>query len=194
MSGWETRQLVDHAAGGAVLRVVEADLTTMDVDVVVNAANDHLAHGGGVAAALVRAGGPSIQHDSNAWIDEHGPLQPGQAAVTPAGAMPSTYIVHVVGPRYHAGQDNAGLLRQAVHAALQASADVRAAAVALPAISAGIFGYPPADAAAVIARACAEWLAHHPRALQTVWLVGYDGDAAELFAEAVRRLGDDDAG
>lgn len=188
MSTWETRILAEHQSGTTAVRVVEADLTTMEVDVVVNAANERLAHGGGVAAALARAGGPSVQRDSNAWVAEHGELQPGQAAVTTAGDMPSQYIVHVVGPRYREGQDNAALLRGAVIAALQGAADLRARTVALPAISTGIFGYPPAEASDVIVRATVDWLAEHPGLLSVVWLVGYDRPAADLFADALRRL------
>jgi O-acetyl-ADP-ribose deacetylase (regulator of RNase III) len=168
-----------------MLHAVQGDLTAMEVDAVVNAANEHLAHGGGVAAALSRAGGPRVQRESDAWIDEHGPLRAGQAAVTTAGEMPAAHIVHVVGPRYRSGQDNAGLLRQAVRAALDVAADTNVRSVALPAISAGIFGYPPAEAANVIARACADWLEEHPGTLRTVLLVGYDAQSAQLFATAV---------
>jgi O-acetyl-ADP-ribose deacetylase (regulator of RNase III) len=99
--------------------------------------------------------------------------------------MPAAHIVHVVGPRYRSGQDNAGLLRQAVRAALDVAADTNVRSVALPAISAGIFGYPPAEAANVIARACADWLEEHPGTLRTVLLVGYDAQSAQMFATAV---------
>jgi O-acetyl-ADP-ribose deacetylase (regulator of RNase III) len=177
--------LAERTIGEATLSAVQADLTRLEVDAVVNAANEHLHHGGGVAAALARAGGPSVQRESRAWVDQHGPVGPGQAAVTSAGTMPASHIVHVVGPRYRSGQDNAGLLRQAVHAALAAAADAGARSVALPAISAGIFGYPPADATTVIAQACAGWLGAQAGALDTVLLVGYDQQSADLFAAAI---------
>lgn len=191
MSSWEQQQLAVHDAGGATIHAVEADLTGMAVGAVVNAANERLAHGGGVAAALSRAGGPAVQQASDSWVAEHGPVGPGQAAVTTAGAMPAELVIHVVGPRYRSGQDNPALLRQAVDAALDAAADRGAGSVALPAISAGIFGYPPQEATAVIARAVAQWLADHAGALEAVVLVGYDRRSAELFASAVRALGGD---
>jgi O-acetyl-ADP-ribose deacetylase len=184
-----SQQLAAHEIGQATLCAVQADLTRIEVDAVVNAANEHLAHGGGVAAALSRAGGPTVQRESDAWVAEHGPVGPGQAAVTTAGRMPAAHVVHVVGPRYRSGQDNAGLLRQAVRAALGAAAAAGAGTVALPAISAGIFGYPPAEATAVIARACAGWLDEHPDRLRTVLLVGYDAQSAQMFAAAVDDLG-----
>lgn len=174
--------------GGAVLRVVRDDITTLAVDAVVNAANERLAHGGGVAAALARAGGGAVQRESDAWVDEHGPLRPGTAAVTTAGRMPARMIVHVAGPRYRAGQDNAALLEQAVRAALDAADDAGAASVALPAISSGIFGYPPADATAVIATTCAAWLAGADRVVDDVLLVGFDATTADLFADALSHV------
>src|SRR3989304_7686911 len=73
--------------GVTSIKAVSGDLTAQDVDALVNAANEHLAHGGGVAAAITRAGGPTIQRESDAWVATHGPLVPGVAAVTSAGAM-----------------------------------------------------------------------------------------------------------
>jgi O-acetyl-ADP-ribose deacetylase (regulator of RNase III) len=174
--------------GGAELRVVQDDITTLDVDALVNAANERLAHGGGVAAALARAGGGDVQRESDAWVREHGPLQPGTAAVTTAGRMPARMIVHVVGPRHRPDQNNAALLEQAVRAALDAAADAGATVVALPAISAGIFGYPPPEATAVIARTCAAWLAEDDRTVDDVLLVGIDAATADLFADALRHV------
>lgn len=185
MGATHDEYLASVQVGEATLAVVEADLTRLDVGVLVNAANEHLAHGGGVAAALARAGGPQVQRASDDWVDHNGPLRPGAAAVTTAGEMPADRIVHVVGPRYRDGQDNARLLGDAVDAALDAAAAHDAGTVALPAISAGIFGYPPDQATAVIADACARWLDAHPGALDTVLLVGYDRPTAELFARAL---------
>ncbi len=164
------------------IRVLQGDITTLEVDAVVNAANEYLAHGGGVAAAMVRAGGRVVQEESDAWVREHGKLESGAAAVTTAGAMPAQWIIHVVGPRYREGQDNESLLRSAVVAALRAAADLGAEAVALPAISAGIFGYPVDEATAVIANAARRWL--RGRDLEVI-LVGYDEATTRHFRTAV---------
>ena len=171
--------------GGGVLVALAGDLTAQEVDAVVNAANEQLAHGGGVAAALARAGGPEVQRESDAWLAEHGPLGPGQAAVTTAGAMPARMIVHVVGPRYREQQDNEGLLRQAVHAALDAAAAHDATSVALPAISTGVFGYPAEEAGPIIAAACADWLAAHEGAMREIRLVALDERGADVFAQGL---------
>lgn len=171
--------------GDATLRVRQADITRLAVDAVVNAANERLAHGGGVAAALLRAGGPEVQRESSAWVAEHGPLGAGDAAVTTAGAMPAQMIVHVVGPRYRDGQNNARLLAEAVRAALDAAASAGARSVGLPAISAGIFGYPASDATQVIAGACARWLSQASGTVSDVVLVGFDDHTAALFRTAL---------
>jgi len=161
---------------------VEGDLTRQDVDVVVNAANEQLAHGGGVAASLAGAGGAVVTEESQAWVREHGPLGPGVAAVTSGGELPAAHLVHVVGPRYCDGQDNEGLLRLAVRTALDAARDTGARSVALPAISAGVFGYPPAEAGRVIADESVAWLSAEPGTVEEVRLVGFDGEAAGHFA------------
>ncbi len=163
------------------IEVVTGDITRLEVDVIVNAANEHLQHGGGVAAAIARAGAPVVDAESEAWVREHGPLGPGEAAHTGAGGMPAEWVVHVVGPRYREGQDNEGLLRQAVKAALDRSAELGARSVALPAISAGIFGYPRAEATRVIAQTVEEWLEEHPDTIDRVLLVGYDESTSEDF-------------
>jgi putative ATPase len=165
-----------------VIEVVVGDLTAQPVQAIVNAANEHLAHGGGVAAAIVRAGGRTIQDESDQWVREHGPVGPGQAAVTSAGSLPAKHVIHVVGPRYRAGQDNASLLAEAVTAALDAASSVGARTIAFPAISAGIFGYPRAEACQVIVDSIRS---HAASEMERIVLVGYDEEAAEDFRRAL---------
>lgn len=161
--------------------VTSGDITQLQIDAVVNAANEHLQHGGGVAAAIARAGAPQVDDESTAWVREHGPVGPGEAAYTGAGAMPAHWVIHVVGPRYRLGQDNAALLTQTVDAALDRAVDLDCQSVALPAISAGIFGYPRDEATGVIATAVEAWLQRHPDVLDRVVLVGFDDATADAF-------------
>jgi O-acetyl-ADP-ribose deacetylase (regulator of RNase III) len=167
------------------LVVVKGDITRLEADVIVNAANEHLAHGGGVAAAIARAGEPVVNRESAAWISQNGPLQPGQAAHTGAGSMPATWVVHVVGPRYRSGQENAALLTGAVVAALDRAVELGARSVAFPAISSGIFGYPRTEATRVIVEAIRHWADAHPDALDRVMVVGFDRGTTEDFEKAV---------
>ncbi len=170
----------------AEIRVVTGDLTGQQVDAIVNAANEHLAHGGGVAAAIVRAGGPIVQRESTAWVRDHGPIGPDSAAVTTAGAMPAKHVIHVVGPRFRPGQDNAGMLARAVVAALETAHAQQDRTIAIPAISAGIFGYPRHEATRVIAATVSSWIAEHPGAFDEVRLVGYDAGTAADFTEGLQ--------
>ena len=167
------------------ITVIQGDITTQDVDAIVNAANEHLAHGGGVAAAIARAGGPTVQSESDAWVAAHGPLSPGVAAATSGGEMVARWVVHVAGPIHRDGQDNAGLLKTAVRAALVAATNAGARSVAVPAISAGIYGYPVTDATRVIAATVGEWCAEHPKALDEVRLVGWSENAVQGFESAL---------
>ena len=167
------------------IRAIQADITSLDVDAVVTAANVHLQHGGGVAAAIARAGGPVIQAESGAWVGEHGPLQPGAAAITSAGEMPSRMVIHVAGPIHRDGQDNEGLLRSAVTAALDTASAEGCRSIALPAISSGIYGYPMPEATRVIADECRNWVRAHPDTIDEILLVGYDAAAADAFETAL---------
>lgn len=171
--------------GEANIVAVEGDLTRQPVQAIVNAANEMLAHGGGVAAAIVRTGGRVIQEESDAWVRAHGPVTPGKAAVTTGGMLLASHVVHVAGPIHNEDQDNAGLLRLAAHAALDATAEAGLQTVAFPAISAGIFGYPPAEATKILAAAVVEWLEEHPAELEEVRLVANNPSTARLFATAL---------
>lgn len=170
------------------IEVQAGDITTLDVDVVVNAANRFLSHGGGVAAAIARAGRPVVDRESEEWIRQHGALDLGEAAHTGAGSMPARWVVHVAGPQYQEDQDNEGLLRQAVTAALDRSAELGARTVALPAISSGVYGYPRREATQVIAATVKEWLDANPDVIDRVILIGFDEDTAAEFEEAVESL------
>ena len=164
-----------------MIRVIQGDLTAVPADAIVNAANELLQHGGGVAAAIARRGGPTIQAESDEWVNTHGPVGPGQAAVTSGGQLPAKFVIHVVGPRYRPEKDNAGLLAEAVVAALEAAALAGCRRVAMPAISAGIFGYPRPEACRVIVETCRRWLDEHPGLVSRVDLVGFDTEAADDF-------------
>jgi glutamate racemase len=172
-------------SGNATLSAVHGDITRMPVDVVVNAANTSLMHGGGIALAIAMAGGSTIDDESAEWIATYGPLVPGVAALTSAGSMPSSYVVHVAGPIYAPEQDNETLLAAAVLAALETASEIEEASAAIPAISAGIYGYPADEATAVIAASADAYLGEDDGTLRSVRLVGFDAIMTEGFAAAI---------
>ncbi len=137
-----SKVLAEHKLpSGQTLRTVLGDLTLEEVDAIVNAANAQLAHGGGVAAAVVRRGGRVIQEESDAWVRERGPVPHAAPAVTSAGKLPSRYVIHAVGPRWGEGDEDSKL-SAAVSGALEAAERHGLASLAMPAISTGIFGFP----------------------------------------------------
>lgn len=139
----------------AGLLAVQADITTLAVDAIVNAANAELAPGGGVCGAIFRAAGPGLGEACAAI----GFTPTGEAAVTPGFALPAKWIIHAVGPVWRGGNSGEpGLLAAAYRASFARAREKGCASIAFPAISTGIYGYPlqPATAIAVAtARACA---------------------------------------
>jgi len=131
------------------IRVVEGDITTLEVDAVVNAANSGLLGGGGVDGAIHRAGGPQILdacRDLRAGTLPEG-LPAGHAVATTAGRLPARWVIHTVGPVFSSTEDRSGTLRSAYTSSLALADEVGARTVAFPLISAGIYRWPLADAA-----------------------------------------------
>jgi O-acetyl-ADP-ribose deacetylase (regulator of RNase III) len=163
------------------LELVSGDITKMDTDAIVNAANERLAHGGGVAGVISRKGGPVIQRESDAWVRQHGPVVTGSAAITSGGDLKARYVIHAVGPIYDGTPRSAKLLASAVRAALQMADDHGLKSIALPAISTGIFGYPMEEAAQVMLRAAIAYLRGETGLEQVVFCL-YGQPAFEIFA------------
>lgn len=137
--------IVEKSIGGKTLRLVQGDITERDVDAIVNAANSHLRHGGGVAGAIVRKGGRIIQEES----DRIGFVPVGHAAVTGAGTLPSKYVIHAVGPRMGEGDED-DKLKSAVINSLKLASGKGLKSISIPAISSGIFGFPKDRCAAIL--------------------------------------------
>jgi len=167
--------------GHTTVKLVEGDITELETDAIVNAANEHLAHGGGVAGAISRKGGPVIQRESNAWVQRHGIVPTGSAAITSGGRLKAQYVIHAVGPIYDGTTHSAELLAAAVRSALQTADKNSLKSVALPAISTGIFGYPMSEAAEIIIRTVVEYLEGKTE-LEEVILCLYGRSAFDVFS------------
>jgi len=144
------------------LELIQGDITELDVDAIVNAANERLAHGGGVAGVISRRGGPTIQRESDAWVRQHGRAATGSAAITSGGNLKAHHVIHAVGPVYDHTLHSAELLASAVRSALELADDSGLKSIALPAISTGIFGYPMEEAAQVMLAAAVAYLSSPP--------------------------------
>ncbi len=140
------------------IAVVRADITSLDVDAIVNAANTALAGGGGVDGAIHRAAGPELLAASRALA----PCPTGEARVTPGFRLPARHVIHTVGPVWHGGRaGEPALLASAYRESLQAAERVGARSVAFPAISTGVYGYPLAAATRVAVETVRAFLAAH---------------------------------
>lgn len=138
------------------IRLARADITTRDLDAIVNAANSQLANGGGVAGAIRVAAGPGFQEECDALVAAEGPVDVGAAAITGGHRLPAGHVIHVVGPIYgRAGGAEAELLARAHRSAIELAASRGCRTLAFPAISTGIFGYPIEEAAPIAIAATA---------------------------------------
>ena len=121
--------------------MVRGNLLEEPVDAIVNAANGHLAHGGGVAAIISRAAGPALQQESDERVRRNGPFPTGSAVVTTAGKLPFKGVIHAVGPRYGEGDEETKLF-QALVASFDKAKERGWNSVSFPAVSSGIFAVP----------------------------------------------------
>jgi O-acetyl-ADP-ribose deacetylase len=167
------------------VRVVVGDITKQDVEVIVNAANASLMGGGGVDGAIHRAAGPEILEECREIRRTRFPngLPTGEAVITTGGKLPALYVIHTVGPIYgeNEGRD-AELLANFYHNSLTLAVEKNLTSIAFPAISTGVFGYPPAEAAEVSSRTIENFLATD-RQLKEVRLVFFQPRDAETFLQ-----------
>jgi O-acetyl-ADP-ribose deacetylase len=149
---------IDPAVYGR-LRVVEGDITTLDVDAIVNAANSSLLGGGGVDGAIHRAAGPGLLAECRTL----GGCPTGAARITRGYDLPARHVIHTVGPIYrqHSVADSERLLRSCYVESLRVAEVNGLGTIAFPGISTGVYGYPKREAAATAVSAVSAWLAEH---------------------------------
>ena len=169
-------------ATGQSLQIVQGDITIETVDVIVNAANEHLQHGGGVAWAISKKGGPTIQEESDIWVRQHGPVPHSAPAWTSRGLLPSKYVIHAVGPIWGDGNEDKKLA-DAVTGSLRVADELKCSSIAMPAISTGIFGFPKDRAAGIIFSSIENFLKSNSSTLKIVKLVLFDKSTVDAFLE-----------
>jgi len=181
-------QLTLHS--GQTLALYQGDLTEEQVEAIVNAANERLAHGGGLAGAIVRRGGREIQQESNTWIKQHGLAGHAKPALTGAGRLPCKAIIHAVGPVWRSGkQDEDAKLRLAYTAALKLAHEQGFGSVAFPSISTGLFGFPVERGAAIALQAARDFCAAHPASpLREIRFTLIDAPTVEVFRREFEKL------
>ena len=165
------------------IEAVKGDITAQDVDAVVNAANQSLSGGGGVNGAIHRAAGPELLEACR----QLGGCPTGDAKATPGFALAARWVIHAVGPRYRGGRHGeAEQLRSAYRRALEVADQLGARSVAFPAISTGVYGYPPAEAADI----AVDTIRSLATRVEVVRLMAFDDETLRRYRE---RLGGDAA-
>ena len=169
------------------VRLVQGDITRLEADAIVNAANSALVGGGGVDGAIHRVGGRGVMADLEHRYGRSRHCPTGSAVVSDAGDLPARIVIHAVGPVWRGGTSGEPeLLASAYRTSLDLAARERCRTVAFPSISTGIYGYPVGLAAGVALQTVDAWVAEHPDDLDSITFVLFSADSFEAFARATR--------
>ncbi len=165
----------------------QGDITRETADAIVNAANSGLRGGGGVDGAIHRAAGPSLLEECREIYAERGSCPAGSAVATGAGKLNAKHVIHAVGPVWKGGgADEAAVLSGSYTKSLEIAAELRCRSVAFPAISAGSYGYPLDEAAAVAVDACLKFIELRPDCgIEEIRFVLFSADVREAFERAI---------
>lgn len=166
----------DVIVNDVIIKIVKGDITESNVDAIVNAANSHLQHGGGVAGVISRKGGPVIQEESN--IIGYVPV--GGCAMTSGGRLKTPHVIHAVGPRMGEGDED-NKLKKAINSVLELATSKGLTSIAIPAISAGIFGFPKDKCARILIEETATYVREKKTTLREIIFCLMDMDIINFF-------------
>lgn len=171
---------------GTTIELTKGDITELDVDCIVNAANSMLKMGGGVAGAIRRKGGEKIQEECDRIVAERGPIPAGEAAITSGGNLKARYVIHVVGPVYGEG-DEKRKLKNAVINSLKLAEQHGITSIAFPAISTGVFGMPKKLCAETMLPAAISYVKGGTSIKRIIFCL-YDDETFNIFKEALENI------
>jgi len=170
------------------MSVIQGDITRVEVDVIVNAANSSLMGGGGVDGAIHRAAGPAILEACKVIVRQQGECAPGHAVITEAGNIPVKAVIHAVGPVWQGGEKHeAQLLEQTYRNCLDLAAANSYRTIAFPAISTGAYGYPKDEAAKIAIDTVYRYIGLRPLPEQVIF-VCFDDENTQIYQQLLAQL------
>lgn len=168
------------------IELLKGDITKLQVDVIVNAANSSLMGGGGVDGAIHRAGGNKILEECKEYVSKHGRLPTGEAMITTGGNLASKFVIHTVGPVWNGGGNNEEkLLTNAYSNSLQLVVENNLHSVAFPNISTGVYHFPKERAAAIAVETVSSFLQKNA-SLEKVILVCFDEENYKIYESLLK--------
>ncbi len=175
-----------YTINSVTLALLQGDITEVQADAIVNAANQSLAGGGGVDGAIHRAGGPAIMAECR----RIGACPTGSAVATTAGKLKARYVFHAVGPIYRGRGDEERLLAGAYQSSLDLAEQRNIQSIAFPSISTGVYGYPVEQAARIALQTVINHIQHKqkPTSLQQVLFVLFDHHTYDVYEQTIREL------
>ncbi|OFY48002.1 MAG: O-acetyl-ADP-ribose deacetylase [Bacteroidetes bacterium GWF2_41_31] len=172
----------------AKIELIKGDITKIEADAIVNAANATLMGGGGVDGAIHRAGGPAILEDCRKIVAARGRCETGNAFITTAGNLKAGFVIHAVGPVWHGGnQDEAKKLASCYRNSLRLASENHCKSIAFPCISTGIYGYPKKEAGQVAVQTLLHALVQFPE-IEKVILVSFDEENYQHLSHQLNLL------
>lgn len=169
-----------------MIKVVRGDITEINVDAIVNAANTSLLGGGGVDGAIHKAGGIAILNECISIRDKQGGCRVGEAVITTAGNLPARFVIHTVGPVWRGGMKNeATLLANAYRNSLMVAEENGVETIAFPNISTGVYGFPRERAAVIAVTAVKEFLKSDHK-IKDVIFVCFEADNYNIYSKLLR--------
>jgi O-acetyl-ADP-ribose deacetylase (regulator of RNase III) len=167
-----------------MLKAIKADITRIEVDAIVNAANSSLMGGGGVDGAIHRAGGPEILDDCRKIVARQGGCKTGQAVITRAGRLPAKFVIHTVGPVWNGGKNKEReLLADCYKNSLKLAEENHCTSIAFPNISTGVYGFPKDEAARIAVETVTGFASGSVR---DIYFVCFDDENLSLTEEQLR--------
>ncbi|MCF6405630.1 O-acetyl-ADP-ribose deacetylase [Chitinophaga filiformis] len=171
------------------ITLLQGDITRMEVDAIVNAANSSLLGGGGVDGAIHRAGGPAILEECRKIRDKQGRCAPGEAVITTAGRLPAKYVIHTVGPVWNKGSDEEkALLRSAYMNSLALAVKHDVTTIAFPNISTGVYRFPKQVAAEIAVAAVTDFLKSDNK-ISNVIFVCFEKENYDIYTQLLSQQG-----